>query len=76
MATVVSQHVRYLGGHLGLYKKFYFSKIVASVFEISKKHVLTDSNRNVIKNRVEKKKVEQNFVEKLHFSYSNFKLQN
>ena len=55
MATAVSQHVR----HLGFFKTFIFSKTVANFLKISRKHVFTASNSNIIKNRVEKKKSEQ-----------------
>ena len=72
MATAVSQHVR----HLGFSKKYIFSKTAANFLEISRKHVLTASNRNMIKNSVEKKKLEQTFVKKLQFSISNFNLHN
>ena len=53
MATAVSQHVR----HLGYY--FIFGKTVANFLEISRKNVFTDFNSNIIKNRVEKNKLEQ-----------------
>ena len=59
MATV-SHHVshlgRHLGRHLGFLKKNYFNKNAASFLEISRKHVFTASNMNIIINRVEKRK--------------------
>ena len=59
MATAVLQHVRHLGRHLGFFQNLIFSKTVANFLEISRKHVLTVSNRNITKNRVEKKKLQQ-----------------
>ena len=53
METAISQHVP----HLGFFKDFIFSKTAAKFFEISRKHVFTASNRNIIRNRVEKKKL-------------------
>ena len=58
MVTVVSQHVRHLGRHLGFFKNFIFSKTSANFLKISRKHVFTATNSNVIKNRVEKEKLE------------------
>ena len=55
MATGISQH----GCHLGFFKDFIFSKTAANFLKIRRKHVFTSSNRNIIKNRVEKKKLEQ-----------------
>ena len=55
MATVVSQHGRHLGRHLGFFKNFIFSKIAANFLENNRKHVFTASSRNIVKNRVEKK---------------------
>ena len=52
MATVVSQHVRHLGRHLGFFKKNFLRKIAAYFTEISRKHVFAASNRNIIKNSV------------------------
>ena len=57
MATVVLQAVRHFGRHLGFFKNFI--KTAANVLEIGRKHVFIASNRNVIKNRIEKKKLEQ-----------------
>ena len=54
MATVVLQHVRHLGRRLGLFKSFIFSKTAPNFLEISRKHVFAASNRNMIKNRVER----------------------
>ena len=50
MATVVSQHVRHFGRHLGFFKKFILLKIAANFTEINRKHVFAASNRNIIKN--------------------------
>ena len=61
MATVVSQHVRNLGRHLGFFKKFIFRKIATNFTEISRKHVFLASNRKIIENRVKKKNLEQIF---------------
>ena len=58
MATAVSQLVHHHGRHLGFLKKFIFSETVASL-EISRKHVFAASNGSIIKDRVEKKKLEQ-----------------
>ena len=52
MATVVSQHVRNIGRHLGFFKNFIVRKTAAHSTEISRKHVFAASNRNIIKNRV------------------------
>ena len=54
MATVVSQHVR----HIGFFKKIDFHKTAANFTEISRKHVFAASNRNIIKNRIYKKKLQ------------------
>ena len=61
MVTAVSQHICHLERHLGFYKNFIFSKTAANFFEISRKHVLTTSNRNIIKEIVQilKTKLEQ-----------------
>ena len=59
MATVVSQHVRHFGCHLRIFKYYIFSKIATNFLEISRKHIFTASNGNIIKNKVEKKKLEQ-----------------
>ena len=45
MATVVSQHVRHIGRHLGFFKNFILRKIAANVTEISRKHVFAASNK-------------------------------
>ena len=58
MATVVS-HVRHLGHHLAFFKKIILRKTAANFTEISRKHVFAALNRNIIENRVEKKKLEQ-----------------
>ena len=52
MATVVSQHVRHLGRHLGFFENFILPKTAENFTEISRKHVFAASNRNLIKNRV------------------------
>ena len=52
MATVVSQHVRHFGRHLGFFKNLILCKIAANVTETSRKHVFPPSNRNIIENRV------------------------
>ena len=60
MATAVSQHVNHFGHHLGFFKKsVIFGYTTASFLEISRKHVFTASNRNIINNKVEKNKLEQ-----------------
>ena len=51
MATINSQHVR----HLRFFKNFIFSKNAANFLEISRKHMFTASNTNIIKNRVGKR---------------------
>ena len=61
MATVVSQHVRHFGRHLGFSKIFILRKIAANFTEISRKHVFAASNSIIVKNRVKKKKLEQIF---------------
>ena len=67
MATTVSQHVRHLGCHLGLFKSFIFGKIASNFLETSRKQVVTASNRNTIKNRVEGKKFEQSLANNYSF---------
>ena len=57
MTTVIS-HVRHLSRHLGFFKKIIFRKTAANFLETSRKHVFSASNRNRIKNRVKKKKLE------------------
>ena len=59
MATAISQHVCDLDHHLGFFKNFIFSKTAVNFLEISRKHVLTASNRNIVTNSVEKKKLVQ-----------------
>ena len=70
MTTVVSQHVRYLGHHLEFFINFNLCKTVANFSEISRKHVFSASNRNLIKNRV-KHQLQQIFPKFIVF---NFKL--
>ena len=67
MATFVSQHVR----HIGFFNNFIFSKNAANFLEVSRKHVFTASNTNIIKNKVEKE-IKTNFAKKLQFSLSKF----
>ena len=70
MATVVSQHVRHLGRHLGFFKNFIFRKTAANFSEISRKHVFAASNRNtILKNRAQKKKLEQIFPKNFSFLF-------
>ena len=57
MATVDSQHVC----HFGFFKNFTLRKTAANFSEISRKHVFAASNRDIIENRVFKKKLEQFF---------------
>ena len=52
MATVVLQHARHLGRHLGFFKNFILRETAANFTKISIKHVFAASNRNIIKNRV------------------------
>ena len=59
MATVFSTHFRHLGRHLGFFKKIILLKTAENFLEIGRKHMSLASNRNKIKNRVEKKKLEQ-----------------
>ena len=60
MATVISQHVHHLGHHLGFFKNLnILCKTAANFTEIRRKHVFTASNRNIITNRVQKKKLNQ-----------------
>ena len=54
METVVSQHVRHLGRHLGFFKKIILRKTAARFTGISRKHVFAASNRNIIKNSLSK----------------------
>ena len=67
MATVVSQHVRHLGRHLGFFKVFTLRKIAANFDEISRTHVFAASITKIIKNRVYKKKLEQIFSKNYSF---------
>ena len=62
MATVVSQHVRHIGRHLGFFKNCILRKTATNFTEISRKHVFADWNSNKIKKRVEKNKLEQIFL--------------
>ena len=58
MVTDVSEHVCHLGGHLGLFKNRIFIKIAANFPDTSEKYVfITVSNRDLIKKRVENKKL-------------------
>ena len=41
------------------FSKILFSKIEENFLEVSRKHVFTAANSNIIKNRVEKKKLDQ-----------------
>ena len=52
MATVVSQHVRNLGRHLGFFKTFILCKTAAKFTKVSRDHVFAALNRNIVKNRV------------------------
>ena len=52
MATVVSQHVRHLGRHLGFSKIFISHQTAANFTGISRKHMFAASNRNTIENKV------------------------
>ena len=71
MATVVSQHARHLDRHLGFFKNFIFSKNAANFLEISRKHLFRTSNMNVIKDRVEKKKLKQILSKSFNFRFQN-----
>ena len=62
-----------LDRHLGFLKNFIFSKKAANFLGISRKHMFTASNTNIIKNKMKKK---TNFAKKLQFLFSNFNLQN
>ena len=62
----VAQHVRHLGHQFG-FSKNCFSKILGNFLKLSRKHVFIALNRNISKNRVEKKKLEQNFVKTIPF---------
>ena len=61
MATIVSQHVLYLGCYLGFFKNFIFCKTATNVPGISRKHVFLASNTKIIENRVKNKNLEQIF---------------
>ena len=61
MATVVSQHVRHLGRHLGFLKKNIFRKTATNFTGISGKHVFLASNRKIIENSLKKKNLEEIF---------------
>ena len=46
--------------HLGFFKSFIqFTKTAANFHEIGRKYIFTAPNRNIIKNRMQKKKIEQ-----------------
>ena len=45
------------------------TKTAAIIFHIGSKHVFTSSNSNIIKNRVEKKKLEQILLKKYSFLF-------
>ena len=75
MTTVVLQHVSYLGRNLGFFKKCIFSKIAANFPELRRRHMFTDTNRNIIKNRVEKRKWNK-FCQKITVSDSNRNFKN
>ena len=60
MATVISKS---LAAILDFFIKFILRKTAANCTEISRKHVFAASKRNIMKNRVEKKKFNRtNFV--------------
>ena len=70
MATVVSQHVRHIDRrYLGFFKIYILRKVAANFTEISRKHMFAASNRNIIKTRVEKKKLEQIFSKIFSFLF-------
>ena len=69
MTTVVSQHVRHLGRHLGFFKTFILRKTAANFTETRRKHVFATSNRNIIKNRVYKMKLKQIFSKLYNFLF-------
>ena len=52
METVVSQHVRHIGRHLGFFNILILRKIAVNFTEISRKNVFAASNIKTIKNRV------------------------
>ena len=54
METAVLQHFCHLGRHLEFIKNFIFYKNAANFIQISRKHMFTASDTNMIKNRVEK----------------------
>ena len=63
MATVVSQHIRNLNwspSQVDFFKSFIFEQLNCRLtfLKIVEKHVLTFSNWNIIKNKVEKEKLE------------------
>ena len=70
MTTAVSQHVCHFGRHLGFFKNFIFSKTAANFLEISRKHVFTGSNKNIVNNRVKlNNKFEQIFSKSCSFLF-------
>ena len=68
MVTAVSQHVRHLGRNFG------FNKTVANFLEVNIKHVVTASNRSIIRNRVKKEDIRTSFFQKVAVFFSNFNL--
>ena len=75
MATVVSQHVRHIGRHLGFFKNVILRKTAANFTEISRKYVFAASNRDIIKKSL-KEEIRTFFLKNLQFSISNFNLNN
>ena len=69
MATVVSQHVRHLGRHLGIFKNFICRKTATNLTGITRKHVFLASNRKIIENRVKNKNLEQIFPKSHSFLF-------
>ena len=69
MSNDVSQHVRHLCRHLGFFKKIIFSKTVANILEIGRKHVLNASKMDVINNTLEKKNLDQILSKRYHFVF-------
>ena len=73
MATLVSQHGRRLGRYLEFFKIHYIlCKTAANFTEISTKHLFAALNRDIIKNRVQKKKLEQIFSKIYSFHFQTF----
>ena len=69
MATVFSQR----GRHLAFFKKNILRKTSANFTEISRKHVFAALNRNMIMNRVYKKKLERTLSKSYSFPFFYFK---